>query len=355
YIFGDDTHSNISGNQATAESAPYIFTIAGSPTPGPTPTPGANLLNVWHIPSNNEPPSVTMRNPLEVHGSDSIIYVYAGGYPQTSIWSGTVYYRAQGVGPWQTTALTFDSNQGPNEYWLASFPNSFLLGTTVEYFLALEGDPETYATTYIYGDDGTSATTDLQTTAQVGAYTFTITAQPTPGPTVTPCNPVNAWHIPVNNEPPFPDITMRRPLLPLVSDENIYFYLGSYPVSTVWDEYTDLFYRKQGSSSWSLADFNFDTVHGVNEYWLATVANTFAVGDVVEYYLRVTANETYDVTYIYGDDTHSNRTCSEAEARQFPYTFPVGGAAAVPATGPAGLLLLLVAIGGLMGVATRKR
>ena len=73
-------------------------------------------------------------------------------------------------------------------------------------------------------------------------------------------------------------------------------------------------------------------------------------GNVIEYYIRAYGNGLdYDVTYLYGDDGSSNRTCDESEAQGAPYSFTIGGSApVVPAAGPLGLMLTMLGLGGLV-------
>ena len=78
----------------------------------------AQLANVWHIPTNTETGiPATMRDPLSPAASQSVTFyqgVYKGdGRNQTG---GTFYYRIDG-GTWQSSALTFHSNSGSNQFW----------------------------------------------------------------------------------------------------------------------------------------------------------------------------------------------------------------------------------------------
>lgn len=157
------------------------------PTPTPTPT-VLPTMNVWHIPTNQEPPTVNMRNPLYPEAGQSPVYIYCGGYPQGTIWSGILYYKSLSETSWHQASFYFDSNNGPNEYWVAQLENTYSSGTTVQYYLAMSGDPNQYADTYVYGDDYSTNTTRDETEAQSNPYTFTLPGN-TPTPTITPTEP----------------------------------------------------------------------------------------------------------------------------------------------------------------------
>ncbi len=180
-----------------------------------------DAMNVWHIPVNEEPPTVTMRNPVEPAEDDASVYLYCGAYPTGTVWAGTVYYRLQGEVDWESEAFSYDSNSGVNEYWIAFFSlTGYTEGDTFEYYLAMEGDSGSGVDdTFVYGDDTSSNTSNDEADAQAAPYTFTLTAPrptPTPGATSTPGDPqiLNVSHIPSNMEPAGAGISMRNPLYP---------------------------------------------------------------------------------------------------------------------------------------------
>ena len=173
--------------EATAQTAPYAFTYPAEPTvtptpsetpdysPSPTPTASGNLMNVWHIPSNDEPPSVTMRNPVVISDATATVYIYVGGYLiENTISSGTLYHREVGATVWNTSTFNYDSTNGNNEYWMASFDRAaagYSSGDSVEYYLEISGSGDT---TYLYGDDDSSNKTGNPAVAQADPYTFTV-------------------------------------------------------------------------------------------------------------------------------------------------------------------------------------
>lgn len=136
------TTNNGAGNlrflsEHLAQAAPFRFTYGGA---------AANLGNSWHIPSNSEPPGVTMRNPLNDPGTNLGVFIYNGtqfqGGPQASDQSGgQVIYRRVGDSAWLTNNMVFNSESGEvgnNKYWRGLIPaNTFGATNEVEYFLRI--------------------------------------------------------------------------------------------------------------------------------------------------------------------------------------------------------------------------
>lgn len=135
----------------------------------------AQLANVWHIPANTDLgiPS-TMRDPASPGANQSVTFyqgVYKGdGANQTG---GTFYYRLNG-GAWQSSALTFHSNSGNNQFWKATVTLPATPGAVFEYYVAPTFDNRT-SPTYIYGSNLKTAT---QATAQATPTSFNIGAAP---------------------------------------------------------------------------------------------------------------------------------------------------------------------------------
>ena len=187
YVYWPGAVSDTTDTESVAQASPFNFTYPTEPTvtptpsstpdytPAPTPTTSGNLMNVWHIPTNEEPPTVNMRNPVDVTSSTATVYIYVGGYTvENTISSGTLYHREQGATIWNQSTFNYDSTNSNNEYWMASFdiaPAGYDSGDTVEYYLEIAGSGDT---TYLYGDDNSSDTTGNASTAQAAPYTFTV-------------------------------------------------------------------------------------------------------------------------------------------------------------------------------------
>lgn len=132
------------------------------------------LMNVWHIPSTMEPPTVTMRNPVEPSAGESPVYIYCGGYPQGTIWTGQIIYHKAGTPYWSSAGFVWDSNNGSNEYFVAALDNVYNAGDQIDYILELHGDPGVYDVTYVYGDDAASYTSANSNDAYNNPFSFVV-------------------------------------------------------------------------------------------------------------------------------------------------------------------------------------
>jgi len=133
------------------------------------------LLNVWHIPTNAEPPTVTMRNPVLPTTATTDVYVYVGEpRPEGQVAGGSlVWWWSNGSTstPPQTVDLVYDTHNGNNDYWRASMPMPSRLVGTFKYYFKLEPvDKSSYATTYLFGTDTTTNTTATETAASAAPY-----------------------------------------------------------------------------------------------------------------------------------------------------------------------------------------
>ena len=165
-------------DEAGAQAAPFRFTYGGFV---------ANLGNSWHIPSNSEPPGITMRNPLNDPATNQGVYVYNGtqfqGGPEASDQSGGyVVYRRVGDSAWSSNALVFNSESGEvgnNKYWRGLIPaNAFGPTNEVEYYLWI--DYTDRDNTYL-GTTNNIASTRFETDAQAKTNTFRYRYNAAPG------------------------------------------------------------------------------------------------------------------------------------------------------------------------------
>ena len=130
----------------------------------------------------------------------------------------------------------------------------------------------------------------------------------------------NVWHIPQNVEPS--PVTMRNPLHSMTNTTTVFFYNGSYPgdgnQSGGW-----LIYKRATDVSWSSVALAFDSQPNANKYWKASIpSGTFSAGDNIQYYFKITFTDRDD-TYIYGYDSTSVTTGTEATAQANPFTYSV--------------------------------
>ena len=115
---------------------------------------------------------------------------------------------------------------------------------------------------------------------------------------------------------------MRNPVSPTTS-QTTFFYNGTWAAGGYDQSGGNLYHRKQGTSTWSTNALSFDSEHGDNKYWQASIAgDTYAGNDVVEYYFLITyASVGHDDTWL-GSTNNINefRYGLEADAQNNPFT-----------------------------------
>jgi hypothetical protein len=139
----------------------------------------ANLGNGWHIPTNREPFTATMRNPFGDADTNQDVYVYSGnqyqgpGSPGDQS-GGTLYHRLVGAGSWSATNLSYDNIDGNNNYWKSRIPaGTFGRTNEVEYYLKItytDHDDTFIGTT---NSSASSVTYATETAAQTNSFRFT--------------------------------------------------------------------------------------------------------------------------------------------------------------------------------------
>ncbi|HPA78138.1 MAG TPA: hypothetical protein PK722_05780 [Kiritimatiellia bacterium] len=106
-------------------------------------TPPANLGNCWHIPTNTEPFTATMRNPAGDPSTNQAVYIYNGsqyqgaGNPgdQTGGW---LFHKKTDAGSWSSNSLSFDSVDSNNKYWVGLIPaGTYAASDEVQYYLLI--------------------------------------------------------------------------------------------------------------------------------------------------------------------------------------------------------------------------
>ncbi len=166
-----------------------------------------------------------MRDPLYPTDAMDVIDIYCGGYPSDTIWGGVLFWRPAGAGNWMSSEFEWAVTVDPNTFFLAELNNQpYTAGTEIEYYLAMEGNPDVYNTTYVFGNDDTTHTSGIEADARAAAFRFTVghsgpqfTATPaphTPTPADTPVSPTPTQSIPTAT--PTPDtsrlgVTLEMP------------------------------------------------------------------------------------------------------------------------------------------------
>ncbi len=134
------------------------------------------LGNAFHVPDSAEIGGSThMRNPEFEIGTNTAVTVYNGNQYQGSgnpgnQTGGTLYYKAASATAWSTAMLGYDSTSGNNKYWRASFNTSaFGADDVIQYYFQVTYSDHT--TTYVYGGDNITRTTDTASVAAAAPYT----------------------------------------------------------------------------------------------------------------------------------------------------------------------------------------
>ena len=117
-----------------------------------------------------------MRNPEFEIGTSTVVTIYSGAQFQGSgnpgnQTGGFLYYKDASTTAWSSAALSFDSQNGNNKYWRASFNTSaFGVDNVIQYYLEI--DYSDHVTTYVYGGDAITQTTATQGTAAASPFTI---------------------------------------------------------------------------------------------------------------------------------------------------------------------------------------
>lgn len=281
--------------------------------------------NCWHFPTNEEPASVTMRNPVDPTPSADT-YIYVGNYQgDADMTGGWVMYKESTAGTWSSNNLTYDSADGDNNYWVASVPsNAVALGETLQYYIQVDYANEDADTTYL-------GTTDQANNVK---YATATNAAANPFEAVSAANPGNCWHHPASAEPV--GAYMRNPRHPFTNQAVTIYNGNQFAGEGVTGDQSGgtVYYRLQGTGGWSSTAMSYDSAGGNNKYWRGAVpAGAFSKNQTVEYVLAVTYTDR-DATYLgRADDgvtSESFASLSAAQAKPFDFTYGDGDPGAEP-------------------------
>lgn len=155
--------------------------------------------NVFHIPNNIESNSggLTMRSPLYAIASNTAVFLYTGnqfqglGNPGNQLQTGsTIFYRNATNSTWSSVPMFFwyqGGANGNNKYFSNSIPaNVFGPGDIMQYYFKIPYSD--HITTYVYGNDNTRFTSELESDAQASPFAFTVQ-----GPLQSPSGPYVAY------------------------------------------------------------------------------------------------------------------------------------------------------------------
>src|SRR5437868_733380 len=113
----------------------------------------------------------------------------------------------------------------------------------------------------------------------------------------------NAWHIPDSPEPRG-RAGMREPVGAVVPGTAVAIFSGNQfqgdgNAGNQLQDGSTLNFKRTADANWIALPMMFASTEGNNKYYKATVpANTFQVGDDVQYYLRI-AYDDHDTTFVH--------------------------------------------------------
>jgi len=146
----------------------------------------AALPNAWHIPDNsiasgNGGTTPTMRSPRVEFGNAGTVRVFSGlqkwnnGFGAADQNGGTVYYKSEDQGAWNTVPLTWHADVGNDQYWYADINLANVTANKViQYYIGLTFNPGPADNAFIYGggDLGGSLVTTNNGAAAASPYTI---------------------------------------------------------------------------------------------------------------------------------------------------------------------------------------
>lgn len=127
-------------------------------------------LNVWHIPTNPEPVNASMRNPRYPAASGDA-FIYFGIQPIGATTGAKLHWWWSGETTPHDVDFAWDTNNGSNEYWKASFKMPARPIGTFRYYIEVSPkNASQNATTYLYGTDSTTNKTTTKSIASASPY-----------------------------------------------------------------------------------------------------------------------------------------------------------------------------------------
>ena len=134
----------------------------------------------------------------------------------------------------------------------------------------------------------------------------------------------NAWHIP-NNTVPTNGANMRSPLNNIDAGATVTIYNGNQfqgSGNPGNQSGGTVFYKAQSSGSWSSVSLGFVSQSGNDKFWSASFTVPESDTGVIQYYLQINYTD-HANTFLFGTDSASNTTATEATAATNPYTFQI--------------------------------
>jgi len=143
----------------------------------------ARLGNVWHLPTNPEPPGRSgMRDPVFPATPVGTVTIWTGnqwaggGNAGNQLQDGsTLFFRQVGDTAWTAVPLQWAVTLGNNKYYSAAIPAATLAaGTGIQYYLRIAYDDHDTTFLQLNADGITSQTTPDEGAAQAAPFGFTV-------------------------------------------------------------------------------------------------------------------------------------------------------------------------------------
>ena len=143
----------------------------------------ARLGNVWHLPTNPEPPGRSgMRDPVFPTTPVGTVTIWTGnqwaggGNAGNQLQDGsTLFFRQVGQTTWTAVPLRWAVTLGNNKYYSAAIPAATLAaGTGIQYYLRIPYDDHDTTFLQLNADGITSQTTPDEGAAQAAPFGFTV-------------------------------------------------------------------------------------------------------------------------------------------------------------------------------------
>ena len=143
----------------------------------------ARLGNVWHLPTNPEPPGRSgMRDPVFPTTPVGTVTIWTGnqwaggGNAGNQLQDGsTLFFRQVGDVAWTAVPLRWAVTLGNNKYYSAAIPAATLVaGTRIQYYLRIAYDDHDTTFLQLNADRITSQTTPNEGAAQAAPFGFTV-------------------------------------------------------------------------------------------------------------------------------------------------------------------------------------
>ena len=143
----------------------------------------ARLGNVWHLPTNPEPPGRPgMRDPVFPTTPVGTVTIWTGnqwaggGNAGNQLQNGsTLFFRQVGQTTWTAVPLQWAVTLGNNKYYSAAIPAATLAaGTGIQYYLRIPYDDHDTTFLQLNADGITSQTTPDEGAAQAAPFGFTV-------------------------------------------------------------------------------------------------------------------------------------------------------------------------------------